>query len=62
MDYIDFVSKYHGDETFRKTVDDDPAGTLRSEGLAVPKGVKVKLLSTDENTLHIVLPSAPKRK
>ena len=62
MDYIDFVAKYHGDDTFKKKVDENPAVAMRSEGLSVPTGVKVKLLPTDENVFHIVLPAASKDK
>ena len=55
-DYMDFVAKYHGDAAFKKTVDTDPAAALRSEGIPVPDDVEVRLLSSEENVLHIVLP------
>ena len=55
--YVDFVAKYQGDPVFREWVDMDPAGALRAEGLKVPEGVKVKLLSSAEDALHFVLPT-----
>ena len=55
--YVDFVAKYQGDPAFREWVDMDPVGALRAEGLQVPEGVKVKLLSSTEDAMHIVLPA-----
>ena len=62
MDYIDFVAKYHGDESFKKAADSDAAETLRSEGLAVPEGVKVNLLASDAKVMHLVLPPLSGKK
>ena len=55
-DFIDFAARYHGDESFRNAVIADPAAALRSEGVAVPDGVAVRLLSSDTGVLHVVLP------
>ena len=55
--YVDFVAKYQGDPAFREWVDMDPASALRAEGLRVPEGLKVKLLSSAEDAMHIVLPA-----
>ena len=56
MDYIDFAARYHGDPDFRKAAALDPAAALRLEGVAVADGVEVRLLSSEEGVLHIVLP------
>ena len=56
MDYIDFAARYHGDPEFRKDADADPAAALRSEGVSVADEVEVRLLSSEESVLHIVLP------
>ena len=55
--YVDFVAKYHGDPAYKEWVDMDPAGALRAEGLQVPEGVEITLLSGTEDATHIVLPS-----
>ena len=54
--YVDFVAKYQGDPDYREWVDKDPVGALRAEGLQVPDGIEVKLLSSAEDAVHIVLP------
>ena len=56
MDYIDFAARYHGDPDFRNAAVADPVAALRSEGIAVADGVEVRLLSSEEGVLHIVLP------
>ena len=58
MDYIDFAARFHGDPDFRNAVVSDPPAALRSAGIAIPEGVDVRLLSSDESVLHIVLPPA----
>ena len=55
--YVDFIAKYHGDPTFREWVDMDPAAALRAEGLQVREGLKVTLVSSAEDTVHVVLPA-----
>ena len=55
--YVDFVAKYQGDPAYRAWVDTDPAGALRAEGLQVPDGLQVKLVSSTAETLPIVLPA-----
>ena len=56
LDYIDFAARYHGDAEFRSRVDADPAAALRAQGLAIPDDVAVKLVPSDGNVVHIVLP------
>ena len=55
--YVDFVAKYQGDPIYREWVDRDPVGALRAEGLQVPDGVEVKLLSSTGDAMHVVLPA-----
>lgn len=55
--YVDFVAKYQGDPVYREWVDMDPVGALRAEGLQVPEGVEVKLLSSTGDVMHLVLPA-----
>ena len=57
LDYIDFAAKYHGDAAFRETVDADPAAALRSEGQTIADDVQVRLLTSDQHVIHIVLPA-----
>ena len=59
--YVDFIAKYQGDPSFREWADMDPAAALRAEGLQVPEGLKVNLLSSTEDTMHIVLPARSER-
>ncbi len=52
----DVVAKYYGDPEYRRSLERDPAGTLRSEGLDIPEGVTVELQFDSAESLNIVLP------
>ena len=55
--YTDMVAKYWGDPDFKARMDADPTAVLKTEGLGVPEGARVKLLFNTDDVVHIVLPT-----
>jgi hypothetical protein len=53
------VARAWRDESFRKALLRKPHATLKSEGLAVPKGVRVRFHQSSDKEFHIVLPARP---
>ena len=53
------IARAWTDEKFHAALRKDPAATLHGAGIAVPKGVNVKLLEDTADTVHVVLPSRP---
>ena len=51
------IAKALQDESFKKKLIADPAGTLKAEGLDIPEGKTLKVVADTENTQHIVLPA-----
>jgi hypothetical protein len=47
------------DEDFRRQLLDDPAAVLTAAGVAVPRGVEIRVLEDTDIVRHIVLPVAP---
>ena len=57
--WVDFVSRYHGDQSFANEANRNPADALRKCGMDVPQGKSVKLMKNTESTWHYVVPSSP---
>jgi Nitrile hydratase, alpha chain len=51
------AAKALDDDTYRQRLLDDPAGTLKHEGLTVPDGVKVVVHQNTHQEVHLVLPT-----
>jgi Nitrile hydratase, alpha chain len=59
MQYNQIVAKAWGNEMFRRKLLKDPAGTLRDEGVDLPKGVEVKVVEDTPGRIHFILPVKP---
>ena len=57
--YVDFIARYHGDHTFAKEADSNPADALRKCGVSVPQGKSVTLVKNTDSMWHYVVPSSP---
>jgi hypothetical protein len=51
------AAKALDDDAYRQRLLDDPAGTLKQEGLTVPDGVKVVVHQNTTQEVHLVLPT-----
>ncbi len=52
----EILKKAAKDSAFREKLIDNPETTLTNEGVALPKGVSVKILENSPGTVHLVLP------
>ncbi len=53
------IAKCWSDESFKKKLLADPAGTLRAQGVEFPAGLSVKVLENTDNLFHLVIPARP---
>ena len=53
------VAKAWADEAFKAALIADPNATLAAEGIAVPAGLKLKVLEDTAETMHVILPQPP---
>lgn len=53
------IAKALKDESFKKQLIADPAGTLKAEGIEIPEGISVKVVADSESVRHMVLPAIP---
>ncbi len=53
---LKLISRATEDAAFREELLKDPGAALQQMGLALPKGVHVKVVEETANTLYIVLP------
>ena len=51
------AAKALDDDAYRQRLLDDPAATLKQEGLTVPDGVKVVVHQNTRQEVHLVLPT-----
>jgi len=51
------IAKALKDESFKKQLIADPAGTLKAEGIEIPEGISVKVVADSESVRHMVLPA-----
>ena len=52
------VAKALKDEGFKRQLVADPESVLKAEGVAVPEGIRLKVVEDTEQVQHIVLPAA----
>ena len=57
--YQQIIAKCWVDEAFKQRLLDDPAGTLKAEGIAVPEGVRVRVVENTAQVFNLVIPARP---
>ena len=53
------IAKCWSDEAFKEKLVADPHSTLVAEGVEIPEGVNINVLSNTADTFHLVIPSMP---
>lgn len=57
------IEKALKDDAFRKKLADDPKGAIESDaGIKLPEDLQIEVHQETKNTLHMVLPYAPRAK
>ena len=50
------IAKCWSDEAFKEKLVADPHATLVAEGVEIPEGVNINVLSNTPSTMHLVIP------
>jgi hypothetical protein len=53
------IAKCWSDDSFKEKLIADPHATLAAEGVEIPEGVKINVLSNTADTFHLVIPAMP---
>ena len=53
------IAKAWADDAFKAALIANPNATLAAEGIAVPAGLKLKVLEDTADTMHVILPPPP---
>ena len=53
------IAKCWSDEAFKEKLVADPHATLVAEGVEIPEGVNINVLTNTADTLHLVIPAMP---
>lgn len=53
------IAKCWSDEAFKEKLIADPHATLAGEGVEIPEGVNISVLSNTADTFHLVIPAMP---
>jgi Nitrile hydratase, alpha chain len=53
------IAKCWADPGFKQKLLDEPAATLKAEGVELPAGVSIKVLANDDKVFHLVIPAKP---
>ena len=53
------VAKCWSDEAFKEKLVADPHATLAAEGVEIPEGVNINVLSNTADTINLVIPAMP---
>jgi hypothetical protein len=53
------IAKCWSDDSFKEKLIADPHTTLAAEGVEIPEGVKINVLSNTADTFHLVIPAMP---
>jgi hypothetical protein len=53
------VAKAWADEDYKQRLISDPATVFKKEGLAVPEGMKIKVVENTHEVFHMILPESP---
>lgn len=56
------IAKCWRDRTFREFLIEHPVEALRSQGIAIPVGVRVKAIESSSAVMHLVIPRRPEWK
>ena len=56
------IAKCWSDEAFKEKLVADPHAILAAEGVEIPEGVNIKVLSNSAETFHFVIPAMPEGK
>ncbi len=56
------ISKCWQDSGFRLFLMDHPVEALRSQGISIPVGVRVKAFESSAAVMHLVIPQPPQAK
>ena len=51
------LTKCREDESFKQQLLNDPAATLKTEGVEIPFGYTVRIMENTEDTFHFVIPN-----
>ncbi|GAB1394974.1 hypothetical protein MASR1M60_31380 [Rhodocyclaceae bacterium] len=51
------IAKCWADEAFKQRLLADPVGTLKAEGIAVPEGVRVRVMEDTAQEVTLVIPA-----
>jgi hypothetical protein len=57
--YQQLIAKCWADDAFKQHLLDDPAGTLKAEGISVPEGVTIRVVENTAQKLTLVIPPIP---
>ena len=57
--YQQIIAKCWADESFKQRLMADPAGTLKQEGMEVPKGMTLHVVENTGQVFHLVIPTRP---
>jgi hypothetical protein len=57
--YQQIIAKCWADEAFKQRLLDDPAGTLKAEGIEVAEGVRVQVVEDAAQVHTLVIPARP---
>ena len=53
------IAKCWADEGFKQKLLDDPAATLKAEGVELPAGLSIKAMENSDRVFHLVIPAKP---
>jgi hypothetical protein len=57
--YQQLIAKCWADEDFKQRLLDNPAETLKAEGMELPEGMRVQVVENTEQELTLVIPAQP---
>jgi len=57
--YQQLIAKCWADEAFKQRLLADPAGTLKTEGIEVPEGVRIQVVENTARAFTLVIPARP---
>jgi hypothetical protein len=57
--YQQLIAKCWADEAFKQRLLDNPAETLKAEGMALPEGVRVQVVENTAQDFTLVIPPRP---
>lgn len=55
----EIIARAWADEGFKRRLLEDPAGTMKGEGMEIPDGVEIRAVENTDRLFHLVLPPIP---